>query len=807
MKMNLKRGLLIIASLFLLSLPGQSIHAQKDMASIELRVEDESKVEGVPDYGACAEGDFNCMNDRNESIQTADFIVKSFMSLDPKIAEQEMEQDYVKYYWNSSMTLMGDYLDLFRPSTILMSMINLVTNLFEMIGLVITTFVMILYNLTSTSFISSIMDTVLTALDQLIFQWDDPNSWAYKVIILGAFVSFAIKFLSSKHRILSPSHFVNLLFQVVVSASLIVVIGIYGRPLVNHVDKMFNDLIVVVIDSESDRPLEIENKSILFDTLQMQSFKIRHFGSLDIEDASYEDEEGEMIYVSAEERLDTLLRDQTWESAWREYDSYGNNAITHNIGSSLQVLFLSILFLLHRVMLAFIYITLCALLGIVKLLKELTIVLSLYQLIYLLFKGNSNNRHWFMSRLQWMVVCMIGNVLFTTLLFFMSRMIENVSMIHPLALIGFDVLLLLLIMVAPKFLAPMMQSMMKTMTPQMLSNVLSGRSNPQDVYRNLERNLDHKKIDPKQEDEEPKLPSPQELRPMNEQELADRAIERYEEDPAKQLNDTFKDVHAVPLQKNMKDPNDKNIDTEEHEDKENKQVETSSKQLEKDAVPSTQSASASSTGDVKEKETSASEEIPSIDSNKGISMSKDKESSPSLPTEAEKPNVQGDPSKKDKQSSTCTEDELAEKHLESLISEPISDSNEATFEIQEEADLADHVEQPQKEENQTSDSTSIKQSGLEEKTETFPNKDDDMIDTSQSKTGNNQELDEASNKTDVQEPFIEEVEHSPLTHDQMTSKEDFIEEMAPSASERKKEDPLHEIETESMKRDYFHEDH
>ena len=563
MKLNLKRVLVFTVAFFLLTLPYQNIQARSNDHYSSLILNEGSQLEGVPDYGECAEGDFNCMSDRNDSIQTADFITQSFMSLDANTAEQELDQDYIRYYWNSSVTLMGDYLDFFRPSTIIMSVVNLVTTLFEMIGLVITTFVMILYNITSTSFISSIMNTILNTLDQFVFQWDNPDSWAYKIIIIGAFVSFAIKLLSGKQKILSPSHYFNLLFQVVVSATIIIGVGIYGRPVVNYVDKMFNDLIVVVFNDESELPLEVENKRILFDTLQMQSFKIRHFGSLAIDDASYEDDEGEMVYVSADERLDTLLQEQTWENAWTEYDSYGNTAITHNIGSSFQVFFLSIIFLLHRIMLALIYITLCALLGIVKLLKELTIVLSLYQLIYLLFKGESNHRRWFMDRLQWMIVCMLGNVLFTMLLFFMSRMIENISMIHPLALIGFDILLLLIIKFAPQFISPMMKSMMSTMSPQLISEVVTGRSSPRDVYRNLERNLQHGKDGSESDYEEPKAPGSQIPTPApNEQELADHALDQYEEDPGKQLNDTFRNL---PEATSLSEPKNSEQSTKEPE--------------------------------------------------------------------------------------------------------------------------------------------------------------------------------------------------------------------------------------------------
>lgn len=484
---------MILVAAFVLLIPGQSIAADTDTGILY-------EIDGVPDYGACADGSPDCMEERNHTVSTAPFLQQSFLSLDSEIAAQELNKDYVQYLWNSANTVMGDYIDFFRGETFIMVMYNVITNLLESIGLVLTTFVMILYNLTSSSFITTIISSILDMIDSLVFQWQDPESWIYKLIILFSMIGFVTKLVANNRRIIGISGVVNVLGEVVLSGFLIIAVGIYGRPVVNFADNMINELISVTFDfgEDTDEPMEIRNKDLLFETLQMQSFKIRHFGSLEISDVEYEDKYGEIIYVSAEERLNDLLEEQTWQTAWREYDEYGNESVSHNTSSCLQVMFLSFIFILHRILLAIIYCSFCLVIGLLKLLKELSLAAAVYQMIYTLLKGRNAQQGfwWVQQRLQWIVLCMVGNIVFTSLLFLMSKLIGIVSAVHPLAMIGLDILLLVLVLLLIKVLPGMLSNISKSS----IQGVLAGNVDPRSFYREITGNKNRKKeADPESE--------------------------------------------------------------------------------------------------------------------------------------------------------------------------------------------------------------------------------------------------------------------------------------------------------------------
>lgn len=515
----LKQLLMILVAAFVLLIPGQSIAADTNTVIYE--------IDGVPDYGACADGSPDCMEERNHTVSTAPFLQQSFLSLDSEIAAQELNKDYVQYLWNSANTVMGDYIDFFRGETFIMVMYNVITNLLESIGLVLTTFVMILYNLTSSSFITTIISSILDMIDSLVFQWQNPESWIYKLIILFSMIGFVTKLVANNRRIIGISGVVNVLGEVVLSGFLIIAVGIYGRPVVNYADNMINELISVTFDfgEDTNEPMEIRNKELLFETLQMQSFKIRHFGSLEISDVEYEDKYGEIIYVSAEERLNDLLEEQTWQTAWREYDEYGNESISHNTSSCLQVMFLSFIFILHRILLAIIYCSFCLVIGLLKLLKELSLAAAVYQMIYTLLKGRNAQQGfwWVQQRLQWIVLCMVGNIVFTSLLFLMSKVIGIVSSVHPLAMIGLDILLLMLVLLLMKVLPGMLSNISKAS----IQGVLAGNIDPRSFYNNITGNKNRKN----REEAEPEPESePYDQSDFNDSnDLADYTEERSEE--------------------------------------------------------------------------------------------------------------------------------------------------------------------------------------------------------------------------------------------------------------------------------------
>ncbi len=622
--------MLICVSLF----PSLPVSAESDNFVDEPR--EENRLDGLPEYGE------DELDDRKEIVETAPFIIQSFLSLDPEVAEQEMDEDYVNYFWNTSYTAMSDSFDLFRPETILMMILNFLTSIVEIIGMIFTVFVMILYNITSTSFIATTIRSVLDSIELLLFQWDDPNSWIYRFILIGAFFSLVVKVITDRRKIVRPSQIINVFFEVLISSALVVFIGLYGRPIVNYVDDMVNEMVMVIIDQDADEPLEIKNKQIFFDTLQMQSFKIRHFGALEIEDAEYENEEGELEFVSAEERIEDLLTDQTLETAEREYNDYGNSQISHDTSSCTQVLFLSLIFLVHRILLIIVYSFICIMLGLIKILKELTLAFSIYQLIYMLFKGRSGGQRWVMDRLQWFVVAMIGNVLFTCLLLLMSSLIAKISSVHPLALIGMDVLLAAIVFLAARILP----SALSQLSLKTASDVVVGNLSPQQLFREMKYGIsndpwfsDRKRNSMDQDDFNDVVPEPEpssdsSLESLDQDKLADTEMELTDElnrqaydgleetiDDQEYSNETKSNTSASPTEdKDIHDDGSTNEGMEEIKKDASmdleKETEPDSKQLEEPTVeyePSDTSESESDKPKEDRKEITSSSNDPTFE--------------------------------------------------------------------------------------------------------------------------------------------------------------------------------------------------
>lgn len=661
-----KQLLMILVAAFVLLIPGQSIAADTSTVIYE--------IDGVPDYGACADGSPDCMEERNHTVSTAPFLQQSFLSLDSEIAAQELNKDYVKYLWNSANTVMGDYIDFFRGETFIMVMYNVITNLLESIGLVLTTFVMILYNLTSSSFITTIISSILDMIDTLVFQWQDPESWIYKLIIIFAMIGFVTKLVANNRRIIGISGVINVLGEVVLSGFLIIAVGIYGRPVVNFADNMINELISVTFDfgEDTDEPMEIRNKDLLFETLQMQSFKIRHFGSLEISDVEYEDKYGEIIYVSAEERLNDLLVDQTWQTAWREYDEYGNESISHNTSSCLQVMFLSFIFILHRILLAIIYCSFCLVIGLLKLLKELSLAAAVYQMIYTLLKGRNAQQGfwWVQQRLQWIVLCMVGNIVFTSLLFLMSKVIGIVSAVHPLAMIGLDILLLALVILLIKVLPGMLSNISKSS----IQGVLAGNIDPRSFYNNITGNKNRKNREETETESEPYDQSDFD----DSKDLAD-----YTEAPPAEVSDINDDEDELV----------ETINGEAIEPSETVQIDEDSEMTETKNEPSDKSENQSSKDEeLKEVSDNAKEPMKEPESDKDIEDSIKDESVANNENESTSENVDESTAEINEEDEQVESNETEDK--ESLRDDNLME-NEVEIELNdesEEEDLADHPE-------------------------------------------------------------------------------------------------------------------
>ena len=127
------------------------------------------------------------MEDEEEN-SGSDFISEAIKSFDEQTASQETSKDYVKNFYNSAITATTESLNLFKPSTIITMVLNVLTFLLEIIGLCLTLLVMVLYNVTSSTFMTNTIGNVIASIEKIVFDWSNPNSWIIKIMIISCLV-------------------------------------------------------------------------------------------------------------------------------------------------------------------------------------------------------------------------------------------------------------------------------------------------------------------------------------------------------------------------------------------------------------------------------------------------------------------------------------------------------------------------------------------------------------------------------------------------------------------------------------------
>lgn len=439
----------------------------------------------------------------NVSLKTSNFYTEAIKSIDPAIRENEDNQDYIKNFSNSGVTALSYDLSLIDPDTIIMHAIGLIINIIESIGSLCSLIVLIAYNLASSSFWKITIDNIFNIFDQAFFNWSDPNSYFYKIVILFGLIAIIKKILSSMKRIVTYKVFISIIFQVVLSCMLIVFIAQQGRTVVNYVDNLVNNSIAVSFNflddqyEEQNIPLEINVKNQIFDIMQKQSFVLRHFGvtSADKIPNEYKNTyKGQdwVVKESGEKRLQTLLNNPSTENARIERQEYGNDQIGYSGAQCGVILGESIVFLVHRFLMGFVIASACIILFGFCFLKEVSLGLSIYGLVFMLFKNELRiASSWFMSRLKWTIMFVFINLAFNMFLSFMIIMINAIASQALLFLLIFDIVIAALIVYLIKNWHTIWEKITKDLGIEADSTIidagkaiLNGDINPRDIYSN-----------------------------------------------------------------------------------------------------------------------------------------------------------------------------------------------------------------------------------------------------------------------------------------------------------------------------------
>lgn len=439
----------------------------------------------------------------NVSLSTSNFYTEAIKSIDEDIRAKEETQDYIKNYSNSSVTALAYDLSLIDPDTIIMHAIGIIINIIEVVGSLISLVVLIAYNLASSSFWKTTVATIFNIFDQAFFNWSDSNSYFYKIVILFGLVAIIKKLLSSMKRIVTYKVFVSIIFQVLLSCILIVFIAQQGRTVVNYVDTLVNDSIATSFNFLSSQyedqniPLEINVKNQIFDIMQKQGFTLRHFGvtSADKIPNEYKNTyKGQdwVVKESGEARLQRLLNNPSTENARIERQVNGNDQIGYSGAQCSVILGESVVFLVHRILIGFTIACACIMLFGFSFMKEVSLSLSVYGLVFMLFKNEVRVAStWFMSRLKWTIMFIFINLAFNMFLSFMIIMINAISSQALLFLLIFDIVITISILYLIKNWHTIWEKITKDLGIDSDSTIidagkaiLNGDISPRDVYNN-----------------------------------------------------------------------------------------------------------------------------------------------------------------------------------------------------------------------------------------------------------------------------------------------------------------------------------
>ena len=434
-------------------------------------------IDGVPPNGT-AQTEETKKDPAKEATGTADFISDALKSLDEKTAAKESNKNYIRNFYNSSSTATTKGFSLFDGDAICMFFLNMITTLIEMIGVAFTFVIMLIYNLVSSSFLTNVIQSAFDIIDKIIFDWKDPNSWIMKVLLIATLMSILYQLIKNFTRMTNWKHILQLVITSFATMTFIVFIGQNGRSIAGGVEKTVNTMLSQTFVFGEEKNPEIANKDNIFDILQVQPFMVRHYGTTSYVSIAGSDDKKKV--EKAKERVQNLLDDPSEDNAKKEHNDFGNNIITHNTPSAAQVLFLSIIMLIHRIGIGIVLGILCLALGVIKAAKTIILALSIYQLIWWLIKRSGKARQWFMDRIIWSAVTIIADVLFNAALYFIVSICTDVGKTNILLMLAIDaILIFLIILVAKNF--TIITSKLKEDGKILAEAMLGG--NPMDAYR------------------------------------------------------------------------------------------------------------------------------------------------------------------------------------------------------------------------------------------------------------------------------------------------------------------------------------
>ena len=451
-------------------------------------------------YPMCKKDDYDCISDNveNAPAATPEDFQQAIRSFDPDVAAQETDQFYLKFFTNSSLTASTSTLNFDLGYTIVLMITNFIVTIFEVIGSVFSLIALAIYNMVSGSTIEGIIGSVFDMISEHIFDWSNMRSWVYNLLFLLAGISITQKMLALIKRQMgaySNRQMIGIIFETVLSVSMIVFIGMYGRPTIHYIEELAENSIASTFRFSETENMEIQTKSDIFELMQMKPFMMRHFGTTDIERLPVDPEkvEGDLLEFN-QKRVDMLIANPSTSQAKYE-KSIGNTAILQGYGTAAMCILNSFLGLIHKIIAGIVIIALCFGVGCIRLMKEFLLFFSVIGLMFMLTRRNPKTYQWFFNRISWTLISIIATILFDVILYSWCAAVDAIVSFGFLFVLLFDALLIVCCILAWKnreYLLEKMSAGMKEMSGT-VSGIFNGSLSPQEVYSKFTDSINREK--------------------------------------------------------------------------------------------------------------------------------------------------------------------------------------------------------------------------------------------------------------------------------------------------------------------------
>ncbi len=399
----------------------------------------------------CENSEWECYEEYATELDEteANFFSKSFISNDEEIRELELEEFYVKYFFETA-TVPYQAVDTFGVDVVENSILTIIiaaATLLEFVGLMFTLLIMIVTNLVENNFFVNIVIEGVNSLLDIVFDFDNPTGTFAIIVIFITLISIIreiFKIISNSLHHFNKDFFIKSFRKMIIA--IFIVIGYTSiLPIYNDISNSLEEFIMTTIfqseeEIENETPYEITAKREIFNAMQFYPYMQKNFCVATIDELAEKDQ---MNIEETNNRVTGVLVLDAG-AIGREVDDYNNECITQSVATGFLSLAFSLIFFIHKLLFFVLIFILKIMLLIINLLAELVIVFLFIPLILLIYDNSSKISTVIIKRIEWVLALIVVEVIFTFIITILSSIVFKLLSINMFLLLTFDITLILI---------------------------------------------------------------------------------------------------------------------------------------------------------------------------------------------------------------------------------------------------------------------------------------------------------------------------------------------------------------------------